>query len=309
MTNIDNTTNENEDFTIYYNKEINPLLGDCEIIKSRFKQKFWVFFWSALAINCINILFVLFNVLLREKEFDITDITTLLFFSTLIVLYPFYMYKFEDKPNFVEAFFNFFGKSTSKNVCENYMTDSIFMPSGDKLIVCNHVEGTLNARAISLSEIQCLKTIKKIKVDRCLTKGIHMTLRLPVNCGHIIFWDKNNYNKNSDTKNLTEIKNTNIPIANYYHIFSDNSDVSNNLISVQFFETLLDIKDVFSASAIDVEIEDDKVDMYIENAKFPLFYKDNLMKLCLQENDFQEAYKIIEKIIVWNETVDVLSLG
>jgi hypothetical protein len=306
MENKDNILDMGNGFKGYYINNIAPLLGELKNVKSKYKQKFWVFFWSALAINCVNVLFLLFNVLIRGKNLVITDITTLLFFSVVFVLVPFYMYNKENKPDYINMFFNFFGNFQTDNN-KGLSVDSIFIPVGDKLITEEQVEGKLSSYHLNVVNVQSKVKLPKVNIERVISKGIYISMVMPIKMEHTIFWDKNAYNKNCNVKNLSEIQNINIPIANYFHIFSDNSDGTNNLLNVSFFEALLDIKDVFYASKINVETENETISIYLEDAKFPLFVKDSLMKPCLQEKDFQKACEIVEKIVVWGEIVEELS--
>jgi hypothetical protein len=96
-----------------------------------------------------------------------------------------------------------------------------------------------------------------------------------------------------------------VPIAELFHIFSDNVLFAKDMLPSLFFERILDLKDTFGAKCVYVEMCDDTLRMYFEGSTL-YFDHHKIWNKKIDKNKFIQLHDEIEQTLLFKEMIQAL---
>jgi hypothetical protein len=94
-------------------------------------------------------------------------------------------------------------------------------------------------------------------------------------------------------------------MANFFNIFTDDETFAKDMLPTLFFERILDLKEIFKAAAVNVEIQEDYMHIYLENAQL-YFNNQNIWSHHINKDKFVTLNKEMEQALMTAQLVQVL---
>ena len=296
-------------FISYYEQNIIPLVEENNRIKDMFRSKFWAFLWGGCFLYGLCVLIVLFRYLIYGYKID----GEYIFFITLLALgsvcWPLYCYSKAQKNNLFEAILKYYRNwqiNTDRNA-EICKTDIV--PLHDNCSVLQSLTGWHEDNKIDMSEVAFSKNIKlyKWQFEKQVSKGILIDIKFnqKINNDLYLFDKAGFYKKNtySDLPNISKV--IMVPAANYFRIFCADEEFAKDMLPLVFFERILDMKYVFGAKAIYLEMRENFVRIYLEGA-YLYFNCDGLWNKFVDQKEFVSLNKKINQILLVTHIVNTL---
>jgi hypothetical protein len=315
-------------FDDYFENVIEPLIEEENRKKTKYHTSFWVRFWSAVFLVCFNVLITLFRSVMFKHSFSYTQMLLVIAVALLIVVWPIVRFNHSKKHNIFSEFLKFFGswKHIENNqvmdvnktrAAKDEVLDNVvkiadghlpIVPKHSSLNISHNAVGEYNGIKIQVRDaVYGNSFIKKnLTFNRNVAHGVRINFKLPFKVqGVTLLFDKSGFYRKNKYERLEKIS-TDIPAAGYFNIFSDNKFFTDNLLRPDFYETLLDLKDMYQARRIYVEIKNDTIKVFLENS---VLYFDYIAfwSRKIDKQKFQNLYKCFEATFVFADTARMLA--
>ncbi len=306
---IEANEEELSEFEQYYLSDIVPAVDDVNCIKDKYRSKFWGYFWTILFLMCANTLFCFFSHLLYNRPISYEQIFLVNAVAAVVVFFPVYQYYRAPKTDIFDIFLNFYGNWKHLKDMEESAVNSPIIPPHDFAGASHNVDAEYPDLSLNMCDMnyKVACAIKNIHYKRKVSSGILLSIKLKVNfSGRIYLFDKKGfYRKNKFPEMLNAKDVVAAPLAECFHIFTDNTNYALNMLPTMFFERILDMKDTFGAKHLYVEIQGDTLRIYFEGAH--LYIESNgLWSRKINKEKFVQLNDGIEQILIFIEALQTL---
>ncbi|MCQ2735241.1 MAG: DUF3137 domain-containing protein [Alphaproteobacteria bacterium] len=297
-------------FDQYFEREIIPLVEEDNIRKDVYHGRFWGAFWSALFIFSANTLWVLFNFLMYKHPVNYEQILLVAIVSCLIVAWPIYSYYKQPRLDIFEAFLRFYGTWEYKTSGKVRLVHSRIIPQHDNVFAKHNISGTPENIKTEIRDTYYQKDVllSNKSWKRTVSSGVIVYLTFPYNLkADILVFDKNGFYRKNKFPELTAVEpKLEVPASNYFRCFTDNTEEAQRIIVSLFYETILDLKEVFAAKSINIEIKDNFVRIYLENSTL-YFTNYKFWSHKIDKNKFRQLHAELCKISEFIQILKVLT--
>jgi len=299
----------NDPFDEYYNSVIVPMVEEDNKLKERYHSQFWGYFWSIMFLMCANLLVVLFNALMHKHPLSYGQLFIVTVVAFLIVLVPIYRYRKTPKKDIFDAFVQFYGGWKHDKNTEVKLVHSPIIPSHETVSATHNVSGNCGDTKIEIRDTIYQKSgmLGKMSYQRTVSSGVVLFMTFAQNFkGKILIFDRNGFYHKKKFADMEYINNKlEIPAANYFYIFTDDEDFAEDMLPSLFFERVLDLKEVFGAKHLYIEICGNYIRMYFEGARL---YFDNykFWSSKTDKNKFLQLNKAFEQVFMFVPLIEVL---
>ncbi len=263
--------NEEELLERFLTDTIMPLVKEDNRQKEVFRSRFWGYLWSACFLLGANTLIILFRYLMYGYVINYEQLFLVCLLALAVVVWPLYQYHIISRQSLFDEFLKFYGNYWQQ---AEYNADlpskAPIIPPHENYTTVHGIVGNYDSVQIFMYDMIFTKMqrIQKFKFKRMVSSGVMIKIKFSksFNKRTYLFDESGFYRKNSYTglENITE--NVHIPAANYFKIFAEDESYAKDLLPSMFFERVLDMKDTFRAKHLYIQIEDDFMLMYLENA-------------------------------------------
>ena len=302
--------NSTEDlFEEYYDKNIVPLVDEENRLKRFFRSRFWGYLWSVCFLLGVNLLIVLFRVLMYGYPISVSQLILVTTIGLAVILWPLICYYKAPKDDMFGVFLKFYGQWEHQQNKPMEIEQTLIVPEHDTIAALHNVCGNYDGVDIEIRDMIYHKTVKirNRKFKRTVSKGVMVYAKFNHKVNNtLLLFDKRGFrrkNKYPDLLNVTD--RILIPMANLFHIFTDEEMFAKDLLPTLFFERILDMKETFKASAVNVEIQDDFMRIYLENAQM-YFNNQNIWSHHTNKEKFVVLNKEMEQTLMEVQLVQVL---
>lgn len=282
-----------DEFTNYFDNKIVPLIEQGNIVKDKFRSIFWTSFWTAIALLCVNGLFVLFKALIYHKSVTIGQFWFVFLIAALFALEPLLSYRKEKKTDIFGVFLQFFGDwkhEEEHKILPEYQYP--ILPTHDALTITHQVNGSYSGAEIKIGNA-IFHNGKKSGGKGVL---IDISFLSPFTSAILLF-DKSGFHRSDKISIFQQIKEEiPIPSSNYFKIFTPDASVPHDILCSAFFEKILDIKDDFKSRKMNVMLQDSHLLIVLENADI-YFNTDSLWNKSDNKIRFEQLNKQISDIL------------
>lgn len=296
-------------FEEYYKQTMTPLVDDENHLKRVYHSRFWGTLWAVLFLLSANFLIVLFRYLMYHHPISYAQLFTVTLVAIAVILWPIVFYYKAEKHDLFGTFLKFYGAWQHRKNGQIEIENEIIAPTHDTSVSAHSVSGTYDGVDIELHEVQYQKAIrlKKRQFNHCISRGVMVKAKFNNNIKNkVLLFDKKGFRRKSKFENLINVTDKIfVPVANYFYIFTDDVNFAKDMLSALFFERLLDMKDSFKASNIYVEIQEDYMRIYLQDAS--LYFDDyDFWKRRVHKNKFVSLNQKMEHTLMAVQLVQVL---
>lgn len=296
-------------FEEYYEKNIVPLVEEENRLKRVFRSRFWGCLWSVCFLLGANMLIVLFRYLMYGYPISVMQIFLVTLVGLAVVSWPLICYYQAPKDDMFGVFLKFFGQwehSENKEVAVEQMP---IVPTYDVVSVPHSIAGSYDGTEIEMNDIHYQHIIKfrNKSFKRTVSKGVMIYVKFNKKINNkLLMFDKRGFRHKSKYPDLINVTDQIlIPMANYFHIFSDDETFAKDMLPTLFFERILDLKEFFKASAVYVENQEDYMRIYLENAQL-YFNNQSIWSQHIHKDKFVKLNKEMEQTLMTAQLVQVL---
>ena len=301
---------ENTDsYEAYYNSVIVPMVEEDNKLKEHYRSLFWGYFWSILFLMTANGLVVLFNVLMHDRPISYEQLLLVNVVAIVVMFVPIYRYRKIPKNDILDAFIQFYGGWKHLKNAHVRLVHSPIIPPHESVCASHNVVGRCNKTQTEVRDTDYYNRgmLGKFSYRRKVSSGVILYMEYEQDfAGTILLFDRRGfYHKKKFGDLLSVGDKLQIPAANYFHIFTDNIDFTESMLPSLFFERILDMKEVFGAKHIYLEISGNYIRVYFEGARL---YFDNyhFWSRKIDKNKFVQLHQKFEQIFLFSALVDVL---
>lgn len=308
ITQVEETSAEDL-FEEYYEKNIVPLVEEENRLKRVFRGRFWGYLWSVCFLLGVNMLVVLFRYLMYGYPISVMQIFLVTLVGLAVVSWPLICYYRAQKDDMFGVFLKFYGPWEHHENQEIEPEQTPIVPVHDVVTMPHNVKGNYDGIDIEMRDMiyQHIVKIKDWSFKRTVSHGVMVYAKFNNKINNkLLLFDKRGFrrkNKYPDLMNVTD--QILIPMANLFHIFTDDETFAKDLLPTLFFERVLDMKETFKASAVYVDIQDDFMRIYLENAQM-YFNNQNIWSQHTNKNKFVVLNKEMEQTLMTAQLVQVL---
>ena len=305
----DKDVSANDPFEEYYNSVIVPMVEEDNKIKEKYHSQFWGYFWSIMFLMGANLLIVLFNALMHKHPISFQQLFIVNVVAFLIMLVPIYRYRKAPKKNVFDAFVQYYGGLVHNKDTAVKLVHSPIIPFHETVSATHNVSGNCGEAKIEIRDTVYQKSgmLGKMSYQRTVSSGVVLFMTFAQNFrGKILIFDRNGFYRKKKFADMEYMNNKlDIPAANYFYIFTDNEDFAEDMLPALFFERVLDLKEVFGAKHLYIEICGNYVRMYFEGAQL---YFDNykFWSRKTDKNKFLQLNNAFEQVFMFVSLIEVL---
>ena len=306
ITEPDNTQ-ENE-FDKYFIEEIVPRIEYANKVKDKYRSRFWGYLWTVVFLMSTNCLVVLFNALIKNGPCNFEQLILINVIAVLLVFLPVYSYYRAPKEDIFSEFLKFYGNWQHTRNGDIKLVHSPIIPKHDSVGATHSIEGNFADTKVQIRDTYYKKRLllKNLKWYRTVSKGVIVYVTFPSEfSGKLLLFDKSGFYRKNKFPELINIgSEIEIPAANYFKIYTNNKDSAKSILVSLFFEKMLDLKDVFGAHSVYVEMNGNFMRVYLENStlyfdNYKLWSKkidkESFLKL---DKKFQQTYDFVQMVKV-----------
>lgn len=298
-----------EDFEQYFENNIAHLVDEDNMIKHRYRSRFWAFFWSVGFFVSMNALIVLFNVLMHGRPLNWPMLTITSLCPFLIVICPIVSYYRHKRTDIFDVFLRYYGDWKHGQQKQVKLVHSPIIPSHDFVSSSHDISSIYQNVEIEMRDTYYTKTIGPSSWNwrKTVSKGVVLYMTFPENFKHkILLFEKNGFMRKSKFQgmlNRTSI--IDVPIANYFSIFCADDDYIRKLLRPAYFENLLDLKDAIKAKHVYVEIDGNYMRIYFEDSALYIdSYK--FWSKTINKEEFYQLDKVFECVYSYVDVFNYL---
>jgi len=297
-------------FEEYYAQTISPLVEKDTLIKKKYRGRFWATLWSICFLVGINSLVTIFLAITNDKSVNYEQLMFINVAAFVVICWPIISYYQQKKMDLFGTFLGFYGNWKHIDNVSIAAVHRPIIPTHETLEVSHKAHGSIGAVETDIRDTVYKKTLRIIGIElpRTVSKGVRISLKLPRTfAGTTLFFEKSGFYRKNKFPGYDNINDSIfIPAANYFLIFSSEKKERLPFLESSFFETLLDLKETFKAAKIYVEIKDNSVEMYLENAKL---YFDTYTFWSSSANieKFRRLHEKFEHLFAFTETIMILT--
>lgn len=299
---MEQNDNMPEGFEEYLEKQIVPLIEDNNRLKDTYRSKFWVFFFTIIFIISADILGVLFYAQIYHEPIHFEQLFLFVIVALSFMYWPIFRYKHKSKHNIFAKFLNYYGIWKYKENKHVDLVHSPIIPAHSSVNSPYCVEAQYEGVQVEIRD-----TIYQKNKNKVVSNGVVVYMRFPQNfVSTTLLFDKNGFYRKNKFNNLQNIGNMiNIPSSNYFNIFSDDPEVAQKILGSIFFERILDMKDIFKAKNLYVEIHNNLIRLYFENSQL-YFDTEKLWSKKIDKNKFKQINDEFEQTALFIELINGL---
>lgn len=296
-------------FNEYYTSVIVPMVEEDNKLKDRYRSQFWGYFWSIIFLMGVNLLVVLFNALMHKRPISYEQLFIVNAVAVMIMFVPIYRYRKTPKKDIFDTFVQYYGGWTHLKNTEVKLVHSPIIPPHETVSATHNVVGDCGEAKVEVRDTIYQKSgmLGKLSYMRTVSAGVILYLAFAKKFkGKILMFDRNGFYRKKKFGNLEYMNNElDIPAANYFYIFADNKDFAEDMLPSLFFERVLDMKEVFGAKHLYIEICGNYIRMYFEGAQL---YFDNykFWSRKTDKNKFLQLNEAFEQIYMFESLIEVL---
>ena len=296
-------------FEKYFDETIMPAVEDENRIKDTYRSRFWGYLWSACFLLGANTLIIFFRYLMYHYPVSYEQIFLVVLLAICVVVFPIYQYYKLPKRDLFDIFLNYYGNWKHLENTEVKLVHSPVVPPHEAVSASHSIAGNYDDLQIEVRDTVYQSTVhfRKWKFKRVVSAGVMIYVKFNKKFKNKIYlFDKTGFyrkNKYSDLINVT--KNILVPAANYFHIFTQDEDYAKDMLPSEFFERILDLKEIFKAKHLYIQMEEDYMRIYLEGAQL---YFDNysLWSKTANREKFVALNREMEQILAAVQLVQVM---
>lgn len=304
-----NEEEEKSPFERYYLSEIVPAVEENNIIKDRYRTKFWGYFWSIIFLMCTNLLVIFFNFLLYKHPINYEQLALINIIAFALIFYPIYQYYKTPRQNAFDIFLAYYGNWKHLKNSEVRLVHSPVIPPHDYVCAKHNVVAEYKEWSMELRDTiyQNFGVMKNIHYRRTVSSGIICLVEFKRKYkGRLLLFEKRGFYKKSSFPGLQNVgSGITSPVAESFYVFSDNADFAERMLPALFFERILDLKENFGAKRLYVEMQDSTLRIYFEGAQL-YFDNDKFWSSKINKNKFIQLNDCIEQTLLFIETMKTL---
>ena len=304
-------TNEEElsPFEQYYLSDIVPAVDDMNRFKDKYRSKFWGYFWTVLFLMCANLLFCLFGALFNDHPISYEQIFLVNVVALIIMFFPLYQYKKAPKLDIFDTFLNFYGNWTHAKNPGVAPASSPIVPPHDFTEAQHNVVAEYPEWSLEMCDVvyKAAGAFKKIHFKRTVSSGVLLSVKLKQNFyGTMYMFDKKGFYRKNKFADLPNVKSYIAPpMAECFHIFADKADFAVNMLPTLFFERIFDLKEIYGAKRVYVEMRGNLLRIYFEGAQ--LYIENNgIWSRKINKEKFVQLNNALEQTMLFIETIQML---
>ncbi|MBP5215215.1 MAG: DUF3137 domain-containing protein [Alphaproteobacteria bacterium] len=291
-----------EGFEEYLKNEVLPLIEENNQLKDKYCGKFWTYLLTILFIVGVDVLSAFFYAQMHKTTPNYEQLILFGVVALSFVYIPIFMYRRQKKHNIFERFINYYGIWKHQENKEVKLVHSPIIPAHDGVKSAHCVEGTFEGVKTEIRDTAYLNAKNKT-----VSSGVVVYLTFPQNfvSTTLLFDKKGFYRKNKYAELECINDKIQVPAANYFNIFSDDAEVSVRILEDLFLERVLDMKDVFKAHNLYIEICNNIIRLYFEGSS--LYFDDQkLWSNKVDLNKFKQLNSEFEQTLMFIQLVNGL---
>lgn len=207
------------------------------------------------------------------------------------------------------TFVKFYGQWEHLENKEVETDNKTIVPAYDKVIVVHSVFGVYDGIEIEMNDTLYQRPFKLGKKEYMHTVSKGVMVRSKFNNeikNKLLLFDKKGFRRGSKYPEMMNITDQIlIPTATLFHIFTDDDVFAKDMLPTLFFERILDMKETFKASAVNIDIQEDYMCIYLENASM-YFNNRNIWSQHVNKEKFVVLNKEMEQTLMTAQLVQVL---
>lgn len=307
---IENTTEaekQTDPFDSYMTEVIAPAVDEINREKEKYRGQFWTYFWTALFLVSVNALVVLYRALMYHRALNVEQLMLINIVAVVIVCWPLYSWTKHKSQDIFSLFMEFYGQfkfsQTSDNVAD-VDKDTLIVPEHSTTAVTHGIVGNYDGVDVELRDTSYFRT--KSKKSKKVCSGVVLCFDFKQNLkNNLLLFEKFGFYRKSKMTNMINLnEQIHIPASNYFNIFSDKPEVSSFLCSA-FFEKILDLKDVFEARKMYLEVTENHIKIFLENSQI-YFENNKLWSRKMEYDKFRRLHNQFEEVFIFIETIQAI---
>lgn len=295
---VEKPNDEVDPFEQYFQENIVPLVDAENKIKDKYRGQFWGYLFSVLFLMSINILIVLFNAQMKHTPISWEQLFLINCLAFSLIFLPIYKYNHLPKNDIFDAFLQFYGNWQHLRNSEVKLVHSPIIPKHEEVKALHNVIGRFDDVSIEMRD-----TYYAIK-SKTVSKGVILYATFPEKfTGTLLMFERGGfYRKNKFPQYECFNDRINIPTANYFNIFASDSEICDKMVHNLFLEYLLNLKDIFDARHVYVQLQDNYMRVYMEGSQlyinnYKFWGKKVDEKHFLQmHHEFENAYLFVQTV-------------
>lgn len=308
ITQVEDTSAEDL-FEEYYTKNIVPLVDEENHMKRVFRSRFWGYLWSACFLLGVNLLIVLFRRLMYNYPINFGQLFLVTLLALAVVSWPIICYYRTPKSDMFGTFVKFYGQWEHQENKEVEFEQKTIVPAHDKVVVPHGVSGVYDGIEIELNDTLYQRPFKlgKKEYHRTVSKGVMVRAKFNNQIENkLLLFDRRGFRRSGKYPDMINVTDQIlIPMAMQFNIFTDDDVFAKDMLPTLFFERILDMKEIFRASAVNVDIQEDYLYIYLENASM-YFNNRNIWSQHVDKEKFVVLNKEMEQTLMTAQLVQVL---
>jgi len=295
---VEKTEDEVDSFEQYFHDSIVPLVEAENKIKNKYRSQFWGYLFSAIFLMSVNLLIVLFSAQIKHTPVSWEQLFLINCLAFSLVFLPIYRYNHLPKNDIFDTFLQFYGNWQHMRNSDVKLVHAPIIPQHEDVKASHNVVGKFDDISVEMRDTYY---ISKSKI---VSKGVILYATFAKQfAGTLLMFERGGfYRKNKLSQYECCNNRINIPAANYFNIFASNTEVCDKIVHSLFLEYLLNLKDIFKARHIYLQIQDNYMRIYMEGSQL---YIDNYKfwskkvdeKRFLQmHNEFESAYLFVQTV-------------
>ncbi|MBO6281944.1 MAG: DUF3137 domain-containing protein [Alphaproteobacteria bacterium] len=297
---------EESAFDTYFNQKIVPLVEEDNCLKDKYHSRFWGYVWSITFIISANVLFVLFNALMNKHSVNYEQLVLFGIVAASFAIWPVFRYYREPRQDIFDVFLQYYGDWKHKTTGEVKLVHAPIIPSHDSVSASHNISNDVGDVKVEIRDTLYTKNSVLFGKSRekKISSGVIVYLTFPDKfAGTLLVFDKSGFYRKSKFPGLDAVSpRMEIPASNYFKCFTDNTDFAQQIMLSLFYETILDMKEAFTAKNMYLQIQDNFIRIYFEGSTL---YFDNYKfwsrkidknKFLQMNTEFEKTFNFIQII-------------
>ena len=299
--------NQTDPFDVYMSDVITPAVDEVNREKEKYRGQFWTYLWTALFLVSVNALVVLYRALMYHRALNVEQLLLINIVAVIIVCWPLYSWTKHKTKDIFSLFMEFYGQFKFSKALDDVIDadkDTPIVPEHSTTTVAHNIVGNYGGVDIEIRDTAYFKA--KSKKSKKVCSGVVLCFDFKRNLqNNLLLFEKFGFYRKSKMANMINLnEQIHIPASNYFNIFSDKSEPSNILCST-FFEKILDLKDVFGARKMYLEVTENRIKIFLENSQI-YFENNKLWSRKMEYDKFRRLHNQFEEVFIFIETVQAI---
>ena len=307
--NFDSFTDQAVSFEQYFAKKIIPIVETDNHFKEKQKGRFWASLWIIVFLLSINALIALYFSLMHHKPINYNQLLILAIVGIGIIYWPIHKYYQYKRVNIFDVFIQFYGTWIHNQNSEQEAIKTDLFPQHDNVKFAHDISGEYCGVKLRLCDTVLLKniSIQNWRWQKNVAKGvlINFVFNHEVADNLYLLEKKGFFHKDLKDSLVNIGSRIHIPAANYFYVFNSTEIVPDRLLSASFFEQVLDIKGIFSASKIYIHIQKNKIQIFLAGAEL-YFENYKFWSGTIKQDKFKQLYTQFEYVFTFVETIFIV---